>query len=175
MPHIGFRTNANLSRLLREDCSLVVLELTLMVVEWRQCLVKVTSSWYENISQHSQGVQVEYFNLNSKWWAIKRIHYLHENGIVKSISRHCIIASLQKPPAAKLWSLGWVLLPYPHTPYILYNLFHVILPRLSREDCSLVVLDLKHMVVKWRHCLVKVTSSCDIAPLRIWGIWLIIK
>ena len=95
---------------------------------------------------------------------------MHENRKVKSIPRHCIIASPQKPPAAKLWSLGWVLLPYPQTPYILYNLFHVILPRLSREGCSLVVLDPKHMVVKRRHCSVKVTSSYDIAPQRIWGL-----
>ena len=36
---------------------------------------------------------------------------------------------------------------------------NVILPRLSREDCTLVVLELARMVVKWRHYYVKVTSS----------------
>ena len=49
-------------------------------------------------------------------------------------------------------------------------LSHVILPSVSWEDCSLVVLDLTHMVVKWCQCLVKVTSSCDIASLHIQGL-----
>ena len=46
--------------------------------------------------------------------------------------------------------------------YPLY-LSHVILPRLSREGQTLVVLVLTHMVVEWYHCYVKVTSSCYIA------------
>ena len=40
-----------------------------------------------------------------------------------------------------------------------FHLTHVILPRLSREECTLVVLEVKYMVAKWRHCYVKVTSS----------------
>ena len=34
-------------------------------------------------------------------------------------------------------------------------LAHVILPRLSRKHCSLAVLELTHMFVKWCQCLVK--------------------
>ena len=50
-------------------------------------------------------------------------------------------------------------------------LTHVILPRLSRQDCSLVVLKLKPMVVKWRQSLVTVmSSSCDIASQHIQGL-----
>ena len=44
-----------------------------------------------------------------------------------------------------------------------YNLTHVILPRLSRYDCSLVVFILiyifAHMVFKYCQCSVKVMSS----------------
>ena len=39
-------------------------------------------------------------------------------------------------------------------------LTHVIIPRLSREGCSLVVLKLMHMVVNLCPCSVTVTSSC---------------
>ena len=39
-----------------------------------------------------------------------------------------------------------------------YNLTHVILLRLSHEGCTLVVLELAHMVVK-SHIIVKVMSS----------------
>ena len=49
-------------------------------------------------------------------------------------------------------------------------LTHVILPKLSREDCSLVVLKLTCMVAKWRQCLVNVMSSCDIASQHIQGL-----
>ena len=40
-------------------------------------------------------------------------------------------------------------------------------PRLSPEGCTLVVLSLMYMVLKWRHCYVKVTSPCNIASQRI--------
>ena len=40
-------------------------------------------------------------------------------------------------------------------------LTHVVLPRKSQEDFTLVVLELMHKVIKGRHCYVKVTSlSC---------------
>ena len=45
------------------------------------------------------------------------------------------------------------ILPWDRKSY----LTHAILPRLSREGCILVVLELTHMVVKRRHCYVKVT------------------
>ena len=38
-------------------------------------------------------------------------------------------------------------------------LTYVIQQRLSQESCTLVVLELTHMVVKWCHCCVKVTSA----------------
>ena len=38
----------------------------------------------------------------------------------------------------------------------------VTLPRLSREGCALVVLELTHMVANRRYCYVKMTSSCEI-------------
>ena len=38
------------------------------------------------------------------------------------------------------------------------NLTHIILPRLSLEDCSLVVLELPHMVPKEGQCLVKAVT-----------------
>ena len=47
------------------------------------------------------------------------------------------------------------------------DLTHVIFARLSREGSTLVVLELTHMVVKWRHCYVKVTSSYHDASQRI--------
>ena len=57
------------------------------------------------------------------------------------------------------------ILPWDRKSY----LTHVILPRLSREgsQCTLVVLELACMVVKWHHCYVKVTSSCHAASQRI--------
>ena len=39
------------------------------------------------------------------------------------------------------------------------DLTNAILPRLSREGCTLVVLELTHVVVNWCHCYVNVTSS----------------
>ena len=42
-----------------------------------------------------------------------------------------------------------------------------ILPRLSGEGCTLVVLELAHMVVKSHHHCVKVTSSCNLASQRL--------
>ena len=39
------------------------------------------------------------------------------------------------------------ILPWDRNSYLSY----VILPRLSLEDCSLVVMELAHMVIKWRH------------------------
>ena len=39
-------------------------------------------------------------------------------------------------------------------------LTNFILPRLSSEGCTLAVLELTQMVVKRRHCYVKVTLSC---------------
>ena len=38
---------------------------------------------------------------------------------------------------------------------------------MSSVHCLLVVLELTGMVVKWRHCYVKVTSSCHVASQRI--------
>ena len=38
-------------------------------------------------------------------------------------------------------------------------LTHVILPRLPREGCKLVALELTPVAVEERHCYVKVTSS----------------
>ena len=49
-------------------------------------------------------------------------------------------------------------------------LTNIFLPRLSREDCSLVALDLTHMVVKGLHCLVKVMRLCDIVFQSILGL-----
>ena len=49
-------------------------------------------------------------------------------------------------------------------------LIPVILPRLSWEGCSLVVMELMHMIVKWQQCSVKVTSSWNNASQRIQGI-----
>ena len=48
-----------------------------------------------------------------------------------------------------------------------YSRTHVLLPRLPCEGCTLVVLELTHMVVKWRQCSVNMRSSCDIASRRI--------
>ena len=42
-------------------------------------------------------------------------------------------------------------------------LTRVILPRLPREGCTFVALELSHMVVKGRHCYVKVTSIYHVA------------
>ena len=39
----------------------------------------------------------------------------------------------------------------------------VILHRLPREGCTFFVLELSHMVVKRRHCYVKVTSTYHVA------------
>ena len=46
-------------------------------------------------------------------------------------------------------------------------LTHAILPRLSGEGCTLVVLELTHMVVKLSHCYAKMTSSCGVAHLPV--------
>ena len=40
------------------------------------------------------------------------------------------------------------------------SLTHVILPRMSCEGCTLVVLELPRVVVNGHHCYIKVTSSC---------------
>ena len=42
-----------------------------------------------------------------------------------------------------------------------------ILHRLSCEGCTLVVLELTYMAVKWRHCYVRGTSPYQVASQRI--------
>ena len=49
-------------------------------------------------------------------------------------------------------------------------LTHVVLPRLSREGWTSVVLELAYMVVKRRHCYEKVASSCEIASQHFQGL-----
>ena len=50
------------------------------------------------------------------------------------------------------------ILPWDRNSY----LTHAILPMLSHEGFTLVVLELTHMVVKCHHCYVIVTSSCHV-------------
>ena len=76
----------------------------------------------------------------------------------------------------KPWSPGRSFLSHPHThdrfsypctPKRKSYLVRVILPKLLHEGCTLVVFELKRMVVKWRPGYVKVTSSCHVASQRI--------
>ena len=109
----SYLTHVILPRLSWEDCSLVVLELTHMVVKWRQCLVKVKSSC-DIASQRIQWLLEAYFNIKSQWWARKRIHYLYEDGIEKAVPHDHRLSSLGKPCDAKQWSLGKIFLSHPH-------------------------------------------------------------
>ena len=71
---------------------------------------------------------------------------------------------LQFPNMYIVFLAHWIrisdILPWVRNSY----LTHVILPRQSREDCSWVVLELRYMILKWRHFLVKVRSS-----INLWG------
>ena len=57
------------------------------------------------------------------------------------------------------------ILPWDRKSY----LTHAILSRLSSKVCTLIVLELTHMVVKRCHCYIKGMSSCEIASQRIQG------
>ena len=59
-----------------------------------------------------------------------------------------------------------------------YYLTHVTLPKLPRECCTLVVLELTRMVVKWYNGYVQRMSSCHVAFQRgqeLLGVFLNIK
>ena len=49
------------------------------------------------------------------WRARKRIHYLCEGRIEKSVPQDHRLSSLGKPRDAKQQSSGWMFLSYPHT------------------------------------------------------------
>ena len=59
--------------------------------------------------------------LNEKkkqWWARKRIHYLCEGRIEKSVPRDHCLSSLGKPCDAKPQSSGQIFLSYPHDRFL---------------------------------------------------------
>ena len=53
--------------------------------------------------------------LKKQWWARKRIHYLCEGRIEKSVPQDHHVSSLSKPCDAKRWTSGQNFLSYPHT------------------------------------------------------------
>ena len=91
----------------------------------RQCSVKVTSLC-DNLSLPIQGLlEAYFFNKTRQWWARKRIHYLREGRIEKSVPHDHRLLSLCKPCDAKRWSPGWIFLSHPHThnAYILRTIY----------------------------------------------------
>ena len=66
----SYLNHTSLPRLSPEVCTLVVLEHMRMVVEGRQCPVKVTSC--DNASQRIRGLLEAYFITNSQWWTRKK-------------------------------------------------------------------------------------------------------
>ena len=87
-----------------------------MVVKSRQYLVKVTSSC-DIASRRIQGLLEAYFHFKrkSQWPARKRIHYLCDGGIEKSIPPDHYLSSLGKLRDAKQWSSEQIFLSHPHT------------------------------------------------------------
>ena len=104
-------------------CTLVVFELTHMVVKWCHCYVKVTSSC-NNASWLIQGLLEAYFKINGQWWARKRIFYLFKGRIEKSIPRdhRCHHSAILTMPNNDLWD-GFF---YPTFTLVMdsYVLFH---------------------------------------------------
>ena len=130
--------------------TLVVLELTHMVIKWRHVYAKVTSPC-EIASQRIQGLLEAYFKIEKQWWARKRIHYTCEGRIEKSVPRDHQFSTLGKPRDAKPWSLGRNFYP-TLTPMIhvdSYILTHVILPRLSHySDVIMLTYDTLQLILE---------------------------
>ena len=75
-----------------------------IVVKWRHCSVKMTSSC-NNASQCILGLLETSFEINTQRWARKRIHYLYEGGIEKYVPRAHRLSSLDKPRDAN-WCIS---------------------------------------------------------------------
>ena len=85
---------------------------------WSSSNVIVMFKWRHHV-QLDLGVFMDLWKLilklKKQWWARKRIHYLCEGRIEKSVPRDHRLSSLGKARDAKRWPLGQIFLFYPHT------------------------------------------------------------
>ena len=85
-----------------------------IVVKWRHCYDKVTSSC-EIVSWRIQELPEAYFKIKQQWLARKIIHYSCEGRIEKSVPRNHRLSSHRKPRDAKRRSSGPICLSYHQT------------------------------------------------------------